>query len=360
MTNVLHMKNFLLIILFMFCVKVITAQNDYIPQRYIYLWDVTYSMCGYIGTDERGKMIIDQEKDIFDEVVDLLKKQINSKIDPNTIIVVCPFRGKEGLLETFTGNATKEGISLISMAIDDFAKKIKLEKKLTNTDVISAIRQAKANYIRPDADNFLVILTDGIQNERLSDGKPTTMKDLCKEIEAWEDLDENNIFAYLYYYMLTVNATDDKLKETLEETKNVSGVLPGEAFKPSFILQPAKKVVANIKDDKKISLAFKINERTPLPDDIEISVSAEGEVEKILDIDDEIFTIYNNQIEIPLKFYYSYEDLKDKLPEISTVTLEIELVDKDRSDAIVRLAADSFKLELINKPEKTLTITLKR
>lgn len=353
-------KVILIIVLSMFCFLWSKAQNKYIPQRYIYLWDVTYSMCGYVGTDERGKEIIDAEKDIFDKVVDLLKTQIGSKVDPNTLIVVCPFRGKEGLLETFTCKATKEGISLINREIDDFARKIKTEKKRTNTDVISAIRQAKANYIRPDADNFLVILTDGLQNEKLSDGRTTTMEDLCREIEAWEDLDENNIFAYLYYYMLTVNAIDDKLKETLEETKNVSGVLPGEAFKPSFILQPAKKIVANIKDDKKISLAFKVNERIPLPDDIEISVSAEDEAEEILDIDDEVFTLCNNQIEIPLKFYYSYEELKDMLPEKSTVILEIELVDRDRSDAIVRLAADSFRLELINKPEKTLTISIKR
>ena len=48
------------------------------------------------------------------------------------------------------------------------------------------------------------------------------------------------------------------------------------------------------------------------------------------------------------------------LPEKSTVVFEIELVDADRANAIIRLASDDFKLELINKPEKTLTITIKR
>ena len=336
------------------------AQNNYTPQRYIYLWDVTYSMCGYVGTDDKGKEIIDPEKDIFDKVVDLLKKQIRSKIDPNTIIIVCPFRGKEGLLDTFTGKATKDDISMISEEIDEFAKKIKTERKRTNTDVISAIRQAKSLYIMPDADNFLVILTDGVQNEKLSDGRQTTIKDLCEEIDEWEDLDDDDIFAYLYYYMLTVSATDDDLQKTLEETKNVSGVYPGEAFKPSFLLQPAKKVSVNIKDSQTAVLTFKINERDPLPNDVRVSVSVEDDAKDILDIDDEKFTIVDNRIEIPLRFRCPYEELKNKLPEKSTVTVEIELEDEDRADAIIRLASDAFGLELINKPEKTLTITIKR
>lgn len=353
-------KIILLVVSFVFCAEVITtAQNKYTPQRYVYLWDVTYSMCGYVGMDERGKEIIDSKKNIFDKVVDLLKKQINSKIDPNTIIVVCPFRGKEGLLDTFICKANKDEISLISTKIDDFAKKIKAEKKRTNTDVISAIRQAKADYIKSDADNFLVILTDGVQNEKLSNGYSTTMADLCEEIKAWEDLDEEGIFAYLYYYMLTVDAIDDNLKETLDETKNVSGVAPGEAFKSSFTLRPAKQVSVNIKDNKTAVLPFKVNERDPLPDNIKVCVSADDDAEDILNLEKSVFTITNNQIEIPLDFRYSYEDLKNKLPEKSTVTIDIELVDEDYSDAIIRLASDDFKLELINKLEKTLTVTIK-
>lgn len=352
-------KVIVLIVSFIFCAGNITAQNDYTPQRYIYLWDVTYSMCGFVGSDANGKEIIDSEKNIFDKVVDLLKKQISSKIDPNTIIIVCPFRGKEGLLEAFTCKATQEGIASISTKIDNFAKKIKAEKKRTNTDVISAIRQAKAVYIKPDADNFLVILTDGVQNEKLSNGRVTTTADLCKEIEAWEDLDENNIFAYLYYYMLTVDALDDKLKKTLDDTENVSGVNPGDAFKSSFTLRPAKKVSVNIKDNKTAILTFKVNEREPLPNDVKISVSTDDDAEEVLNLEDEIFTINNGQIEIPLKFRYSYEQLKEILPEKSFITLELELVDKDREDAIIRLASEDVKLELINKPEKTLTITIK-
>ena len=79
-----------------------------------------------------------------------------------------------------------------------------------------------------------------------------------------------------------------------------------------------------------------------------------------MDIDDEEFILENNQIEIPLRFCYPYEKLKNMLPEKSTMMFEIELVDEDRADAIIRLASDDFKLELINKPEKSLTITIKR
>lgn len=355
-----EMKRILLIVSFVFCVLDMVAQSNYIPQRYIYLWDVTYSMCGFVGTDGGGKEIIDHKKDIFDKVVDLLKKQMNSKMDPNTIIIVCPFRGKEGLLDTFKCRATKEELSLISIKIDDFARKIKTEKKRTNTDVITAIRQAKANFIDSDADNFLVILTDGIQNERLSDGRLTTMADLCNEIKTWENLDEDNIFAYLYYYMLTVDATDYNLKKTLDDTKNVSGVNPGEAFKSLFTLQPAKKISANIKDDKSAILAFKVNERESLPSDVKVFVSVKDDEESVLDIKDEEFAIVNNQIEIPLNFRYPYEELKNKLPEKSMVTLDIKLIEEERHNAIIRLAAESTILELINKPEKTLTVRIKR
>lgn len=353
-------KIILLIVLSVFFVNGITAQNDYVPQRYIYLWDVTYSMCGFVGVDERGKEVINPEKDIFDKVVDLLKKQINSKMDPNTIIVVCPFRGKEGLLDAFTCKATKEEISVLDAKIDKFASKIKKEKKRTNTDVISAIRQAKTDFVKPDADNFLVVLTDGVQNERLSDGTLTTMADLCKEIEAWENLDSDNIFAYLYYYMLTVDATDDNLRRTLADTKNVSGVNPGEAFKSLFTLQPAKKISVNIKDDKTAVLTFKINERNPLPDDVRVIVSSNDDSEGVLSIENDEFVIVNNQIEIPLAFDYSYDQLKNMLPEKSLMAFDIKLVDEHRADAIIRLASDNFNMELINKPEKTLTISIKR
>ncbi len=351
------MKRIILSSIFLLiCASALLAQVQYKPQKYVYLWDVTYSMCGFVKQDDNGKEIIDPEKDIFDKVVSLLKKQIASKMDPNTTVVVCPFRGKEGLLETFTCTATGEGVASIHKEIDDFAKKIKTEKRRTNTDVISAIRQAKDRHITSNADVFLVILTDGVQNEVLN-GNRTNIDDLCEEIKAWGRFAEDkDIFAY--YCMLTSDAMDQKLKDTIDNTDKIDPIGPDDAFKELFTLVPSRRVSANIKDNKTAVITFKTNNRTPLPDDVKVEISADDD-EGIIVIDDE-FAIKNNQVEIPLKFRYPYDELKNMLPELSTVTLEVELVEENRSDAIIRLAAESVQLELINKPEKTLTVTIKR
>ena len=39
---------------------------------------------------------------------------------------------------------------------------------------------------------------------------------------------------------------------------------------------------------------------------------------------------------------------------------DIKLIEEERHNAIIRLAAESTILELINKPEKTLTVRIKR
>ena len=80
------------------------AQGQFKDVRQTYLWDVTLSMKGFNGAP-----------DIYDKVVDVMIKDIQSISNERTEIVVIPFQDKE--LDVWRAYATPAGKATITKRI---------------------------------------------------------------------------------------------------------------------------------------------------------------------------------------------------------------------------------------------------
>ena len=304
------------------------------PQRRIYLWDVTLSMKGYGGAPN-----------IYDNVVDFLKREINSITDENIEIIVLPFQTK--ILEEWVVYATESGKKDIISKITNYNN-----NDVTNTDIVTPFKETWQKYIRDDKRNLLFLLTDGKQ----SGGN----HDLLNLIRNWGENAKIND-DYGYYVILTVNAKDPEIEDTINNTSGI-GIITGDDWgKLGWIeLYPEKIVKFNIKDDKEkpvnIPLIYKKN--IDLPENIKVEVSCDNPLLTF----SETAVIKNNAISFNLK--YDYQLLKDTLPEKEQIDLHIELINSDdvqkTTGKIILLIPNDIKLELINKPEKTLKIHVKK
>jgi hypothetical protein len=160
--------------------------------------------------------------------------------------------------------------------------------------------------------------------------------------------------AYALYVMLTKEAVDNQVVETIEETENIAVVTePGE--KQFIFLTPAELVKVNIKDDKNATIALTCNTSVSLPENIKVKITSN---DSILTVNQEVI-VKNKQIVFNLKYTQPYETLKTLLAEKTAVPLKLELTNEDELKAIVQLTSENVTLELINKPEKTLKIRIK-
>ena len=91
------MKKFLLGFVILMLSIGLRAQGQFKDVRQTYLWDVTLSMKGYNGAP-----------DIYDQVVDVMIKDIRSITDERTEIVVVPFQDTK-YCEVWRESATPEG-----------------------------------------------------------------------------------------------------------------------------------------------------------------------------------------------------------------------------------------------------------
>ena len=304
------------------------------PQRRIYLWDVTLSMKGFGGAPN-----------IYDSVVDFIKREINSITDENTEIVVLPFQTR--VLEQWVVYATESGKKEIINKITSY-----YNNNVTSTDIVTPMKETQQKYITKDKRNLLFLLTDGKQ----SGGN----NELLSIIRNWGEYAKiNNDHAV--YVMLTDSAIVDEIKEVIEITPGIETITGDDWKRLDWIdLYPEEIVKFNIKDDKEkpvnIPLIYKKN--IDLPENIKVEVSCDNPLLTFR----ETAVIKNNAISFNLKF--DYQTLKDSLPEKEQIDLHIELINSDQvqktTGKIILLIPNDIKLELINKPEKTLKIHVKK
>ena len=123
--------------------------------RKIYLWDVTLSMKGY----ENGTYYTnDPSKNIYDNVLEWLVRDIKKVTDPQTEIYVFPFADKIVDTIKILNSGQKELI--------DLEKKLrKFEfKDVTTTYISGPLNIVHEKYINSNRYNDVVVLTDGEQN----------------------------------------------------------------------------------------------------------------------------------------------------------------------------------------------------
>jgi hypothetical protein len=327
------MKRYILVFIIMaFCFEGLVAQSK--SQRRIYLWDVTLSMKGYQG----------RTPDIYGSVVDFLKREIDSLRDESTEIVVLPFQ--ESILERWSVRATEDGKKEIIGKIVQYKNEIP-----TNTNIVRPIREVQSQYIKADKHNLLFLLTDGKQTGGNSD--------LLALIRDWEEYAKIND-AYALYVMLTEDAMDPEVITEIEKNGSMDVVTkPGNV---DFIdLEPARLVKFNIKDDhgKPVVVSLSCKKSIALPEGVKVRVKSDNRSTLHINETTEI-----KHLTCSFSLDYNYQDLKNSLPENTYIPLKLELLNqqevKEKTGKIVLLNPTDIGLELINKPEKTLKIRVRK
>lgn len=325
------MKNTFLILFASIFFLQSNAQNK--SERRIYLLDVTLSMWGFSGNTP----------DIWDDVVGFLEKEINSISDESTEIVVCTFQ--ERILDTWKGNASIAGKQTIINKIKSYPK-----PDISKTNIVVPIKTVQEKLIKPDKHNLLILLTDGKQNVE-------TTPSLHDLISDWGKYADKN-YAFALYVMLTKNAVSQDIIDVINNTPNIEFVTePGKATMIDLV--PSNPIKVNIKNDKTATISFNYKKGLDLPSNINIQVDSDNDYLKI----DQKAIIEGGKISFTINYKSDYNKLKTQLAETTLLPLRISIINKDelkKAGKIVYLTKENLSLELVNKPEKTLKISIKK
>ena len=322
--------------LILFTILILTSFESLLSQnkseRRIYLWDVTLSMKGYLG----------KTPDIYDKIVKFLENEINSISDESTEIVVCPFQ--EAILDTWKANASDVGKQTIINEIKSYNN-----QKVTGTNIVVPIQFAQNNLIKPDKHNLLILLTDGKQT-----GGNASLLQLISKWGNYADIND----AFALYVMLTEEAICQDIIDTINKTDNIEVVTgPGQAI--MIDLQPTNPIKVNIKNDKTATISFNFKKGVTLPSNINIQGNSNNQHLTI----NQKATLEDSKISFTINYKKDYNTLKTQLAATTKIPLKISIANRDElkeAGKIVYLTKENLTLELINKPEKTLKISIKK
>jgi hypothetical protein len=287
-----------------------------------------------------------QYPDIYDEVVNFLEKEINSLTDESTEIIVLPFQ--ENILETWKVKATKSGKEEIITKIKRYNN-----NTVTNTNIVGPIKHVLANIIDKNRRNLLVLLTDGKQTGGNAE--------LVRLIRGWGEYAKIND-VYAVYVMLTSFADEPEIIRVGEETEGWETVPPG-IFTDFIDFQPTALVKFNIRDDRgKLANVFLTCRKDIVwPDNIKIQVVAKDN--PYIQINQTV-VVANSRIAFKVEYKQLYQRLRNILSEKTRIPIHLKLVNKKEiqknEGKIISLMRNDIELELINKPEKTLRIHVKK
>ncbi len=327
----------ILVVLHIVIPTLFAQQKQFKNEKRIYLWDVTLSMKGFGG-----------KPNIYKPVVEALKKDINSIIDEQTEIVVLPFQ--MDILDQWSYSATKQGKQDIIGKIESYKN-----EKETNTNISIPFNKIMQNYIDPNRRNVLILMTDGEQNDPRH-----PMSELYDLIRKWCAFATKND-AYAFYVMLTSYAVKPELENVIDETCRISKVIADiNSINLNFIeLLPQATAKFNVKDDadKELLLKIECQKRVSIP--AKVKIHAYCTTNDFVEIDNST-TIEEGAIGVKVKLKQSYDSLKKVLPQDynEKITVSLKLEDGDENP-LVQLIRESFELELVNKPEKTLKVYVK-
>lgn len=307
-------------------------------EKRIYLWDVTLSMKGYQ----------DKTPNIYDKVVQALKKDINSIIDEQTEVIVLPFQTK--VLDRWSVKATREGKRELIANIENFEN-----NEVTNTNITLPMKEVMNTLVDPGKRNVLILLTDGEQNAK---GYPLDV--LLELIRKWCAFAERND-AHAFYVMLTSFAVNDQLVRVIDETCRINKIItdPNDINLNFVELLPQENLKFNIKDDvgKKIRLKIDCKKKVTIPKDVRLHIYCNNNPHVAID---QVASVINGVLEFEVKLKQAYEDMKNALPQDMNerVIVHIE-IEEAAKYPLLQLMRENVGLELINKPEKTLKVYVK-
>lgn len=191
-------------------------QDNTVPkERIVYLWDVTKSTCGF--DDRTGIPDSLRNRNICGDIVDMMKKDINSIPNENTEIIVVAYRGgldKVGYKCSPTYLSDKIGKNGIFRFIEENTPNLKSEG---GTNTFAALNFVMKEIVKNDAYNYIKIMTDGRADSNDSDSK--NRKNV---FEKW-NRDALNKKTIAFYLTLTPCANEGK-KTIMKELKKLGDI----------------------------------------------------------------------------------------------------------------------------------------
>lgn len=317
----------------------LAAQDKNVPRR-IYLWDVTLSMKGYNGAP-----------DIYDDVVKYLERSINEIQDESTEVYILPFQ--EDVLDTWSANCSVEGKKSLIEKVKGYKN-----DKVTKTNITKPIQYVKEHIIsdakRPST--YFCILTDGGQSSSLG-GASALYDELCR----WPGFAVEHK-AHLVYVMLTDGAKEDAESFIPKDNKGtITPVGPNESLWDQISIKCKEQVSVNLKDDKTISVPISNESSIPIPSGIKVQyVSQQDSLVNLIGESE----IIDGVISFAANFGSSYDSLKVTLPDEYLLPLQFQIINseevKQSKKINVVFSQSTTVVRILNKPEKTLKISLKR
>ena len=333
------MKKVLLILVFLALAASVSSASAKKGARYIYLWDVTLSMSGVTFRSANQDRHYDPKANIYADVKQFLIQEIERiEDDGDSEIIVLPFRTQ--IDATWREKADRDGKNKLISLIGNYP----IQEK-SNTNITGPIDSVKREIIKPDRDNRLVLLTDGMQSSGFG-GKGSLMS----LIETWDEYAGEN-YAHCLYVMLG-EARDNDVVDAITGMRHMSYVTE------QIVLQPEPSVAINMKDDwgKPVVIEMKKKSDGPMPDNIRIRVVSEPN--SYASVEDES-TVRDGRISFGID--YSVDSLRAIPTEKFSIPLRLVLLNQEEiqneGKTIVTINPNNPVLELINKPEKRLTIS---
>ena len=320
------------------------AQGQFKDVRQTYLWDVTLSMKGYNGAPN-----------IYDKVVDVMVKDIQSITNERTEIVVIPFQDTK-YCDVWRAFATEEGKADIIRHIRSYQN-----GNITNTNISAPLQYAIDEVFTTDKIDIMKLMTDG--NDNVNPDKLLAILSHWCEIAKRKD-------AYGYYILLTGAAKNEELSGLLRDLCNfeeidASQMLDGIADIRQLNNAWKEGVLINIRDEynKPKRLEFNVYSGDGnIPAGFKVRFKTRSnpyvEIDEVAEMGDD------NSLEIHPRFKKSQEELIDELPTeyvYSNIVLEYEPMPEMAENpkfAFTRIVDKECAVLLENKPVKTVQVTV--
>lgn len=302
------------------------AQDRFIKKKYIFILDITKSMCGYGGSP-----------DIMDEVKRELSEAIDNIKDPNSEIVLSTFQDK--VVHTWTvDDASSDSKKTLLKNLNGIKCK---DLAITRTNLYAAWKEVKRHLDRNKM-NVTFVLTDGEHNSKLN-----SKSQMLNEIKAWDKIGENN---YAFLVQMTPESFDKASVDAVETTKRVQ-IIRGIEF---IVLQLKNaSPIVNTEESLEFTLdVFKEHWKDKF-NDLKLRLVLKDTNFKLSKTEFKI-------IELPAKVELLYSQPLDLLKKSLPIESELEIkVKLDDMYPQIKLIDDKIRVKVNNKKEKVLRIWMK-
>lgn len=310
------------LILLLLPVDGVAQRRRHMDRKYIYVLDITKSMCGFGGAPN-----------ILEEVILQMEASIENIRDPHAEIVLSTFQDE--ILDTWEG---KEKI------ISEL-NKIKCNDLLvTRTNIYAAWEDAAKNL---DADkmNIVFVLTDGAHNSHRN-----THTQMLNLVRGWDNnTKDHRVGPYAFLVQLTDLAIDEDVKRVVDATEYVE-IIDGVEFFVLLINEP--EPIVNI--DEGLSFEFDLEKdywKTEY-DDLKLMFELENPYFRLTRSE---FTVGEMPVRLELELQGSLDEVKHELPEESTLRIDVSL---DNRYPQIKLLDHRLDVRIRNKKEKVLYLKI--